>query len=233
MASVVSDVTTLVEAASAVQESAQDSGLDAAPTANLERELAAFRLIEAWRTHGHRVARVNPIQETPSSIAELELSSFGLSPVDLSETFYAARFLGLPPSPLSTLLDHLNRIYAGPVGVELAQLQNPAERSFIESRIENLRGEYAVGAEDKKFILRRLTESEAGLAIRRTGSDTPETIRFGQSGEVFELVEHLRRSHAGFLAGTSPLSAAEAALSVRVCFAAEEAARTGTVVRIA
>ena len=155
------EVTTLVEAASAVQESAQDSGLDAAPTANLERELAAFRLIEAWRTHGHRVARVNPIQEIPSSIAELELSSFGLSPVDLSETFYAARFLGLPPSPLSTLLDHLNRIYAGPVGVELAQLQNPAERSFIESRIENLRGEYAVGAEDKKFILRRLTESEA------------------------------------------------------------------------
>lgn len=79
----------------------------------------------------------------------------------------------------------------------------------------------------------RVTESEAGLTIRRSGRDTPETIRFGQSGEVFELVEHLRRSHAGFLAGTSPLSAVEAALSVRVCFAAEEAARTGTVVRIA
>ncbi len=78
----------------------------------------------------------------------------------------------------------------------------------------------------------RETESEAGLSIRRAGRDTPETIRFGQSGEVFELVEHLRRSHAGFVAGTSPLSAAAAALSVRVCLAAEESVRVGHAVRL-
>ncbi len=78
----------------------------------------------------------------------------------------------------------------------------------------------------------RVTESEAGLTIRRAGSDTPETIRFGRSGEVFELVEHLRRSHAGFLAGTTPLSAAEAALSVRVCLAAEASVRSGAAVRL-
>lgn len=78
----------------------------------------------------------------------------------------------------------------------------------------------------------RVTESDAGLAIRRAGAEAPETIRFGRSGEVFELVEHLRRSHAGFLAGHSPLSAAEAARAVRVCLAAEEACRAGGEVRL-
>jgi myo-inositol 2-dehydrogenase/D-chiro-inositol 1-dehydrogenase len=78
----------------------------------------------------------------------------------------------------------------------------------------------------------RVTESEAGLSIRRAGAEAPETIRFGQSGEVFELVEHLRRSHAAFLAGTTPLSAEEAALSVRVCLAAEESVRLGRAVAL-
>lgn len=79
----------------------------------------------------------------------------------------------------------------------------------------------------------RVTESNAGLSIRRAGAETAETIRFGRSGEVFELVEHLRRSHAGFLAGTSPLPAAEAALSVRLCLAAEQSVRLGREVPVA
>ena len=78
----------------------------------------------------------------------------------------------------------------------------------------------------------RVTESNAGLSIRRAGAEAPETISFGQSGEVFELVEHLRRSHAAFLAGTTPLSAAEAALSVRLCLAAEESVRLGRAVAL-
>lgn len=78
----------------------------------------------------------------------------------------------------------------------------------------------------------RVTESNAGLSIRRSGAEVPESIAFGRSGEVFELVEHLRRSHAGFLAGTSPLPAREAARSVRLCLAAEEAVRTGAEVRL-
>ena len=78
----------------------------------------------------------------------------------------------------------------------------------------------------------RVTQSDAGLSIRRSGAEAAETIRFGRSGEVFELVEHLKRSHAGFLAGVSPMPAAEAALSVRVCLAAAESVRLGREVRI-
>ncbi|MCC6717479.1 MAG: Gfo/Idh/MocA family oxidoreductase [Acetobacteraceae bacterium] len=77
----------------------------------------------------------------------------------------------------------------------------------------------------------RVTESDAGLSIRRGGA-AAETMRFGRSGEVFELVEHLKRSHAGFLAGVSPMPAADAALSVRLCLAAEESVRVGGEVKV-
>ncbi len=78
----------------------------------------------------------------------------------------------------------------------------------------------------------RVTESDAGLSIRRAGAAAAESIRFGRSGEVFELVEHLRRSHAGFLAGESLMPAAAAALAVRVCLAAEAACGMAGVVAI-
>ncbi len=152
------EVTTLVEAASAVQESG--ASLGPRTGGDFERELKVFRLISAWREHGHRVARVNPIHAAPASVPELELPAFGLSASDLTETFHAPELLGFGSGTLSDLLETLSKTYGGPVGVELAQMQNPAERAFIESRIEQLRGDYSVGVEDKKFILRRLTESE-------------------------------------------------------------------------
>ena len=45
--------------------------------------------------------------------------------------------------------------------IELLQIQTPSEREFIEKKIEAFQGNYAVPLEDKKFILRRLTESES------------------------------------------------------------------------
>lgn len=78
----------------------------------------------------------------------------------------------------------------------------------------------------------RVTESSAGLSILRQGAEGQEVKRFGRSGEVFELVVLLRRCHEGIAAGTSPMPAREAAISVRLCLAAEEACRSGGEVRV-
>ena len=153
------EVTTLVEAASEMADAG--AALQGDNSLDFERELSAFRLIEAYRDFGHLVARINPIFENPTTAPELELSRFGLDSIDPATPLHAARFLGLPPSPIGTLVAALRKIYSGPIGVELAQLQDTEERKFVESRIESLNGDYSVSTEDKKFILKRLTESEA------------------------------------------------------------------------
>ena len=153
------EVTTLVEAASAAQLTPTDSS--STTSLDFERELKAYRLIEAYREQGHLIAKVNPIFDNPSQVPTLELSQFGLSDSDLDQTFHSARFLSMPPSPLRAIIGKLKQIYSGPVGIELAQLRLPEERSFIQEKFESLQGNYSVPAEDKKFILKRLTESEA------------------------------------------------------------------------
>ncbi len=153
------EVTTLVEAASAVQA---EGGLRTGSMTGeeLERELRAYQLIEAYREHGHLLARVNPLEEFVPSVPELELSRFGFADSDLDETFHAAKFAGLGACTLRVLIETLKAVYAGPVGIELFHLQAGAEREFIQTRFESLRGNYSVPADDKKFILKRLTESE-------------------------------------------------------------------------
>ena len=153
------EVTTLVEAASAV-ENTGGLQIGANSSSDLEREFKAFRLIDAYREHGHLLANVNPVFENPTHVPELDLSRFGFSDSDLDQPFQAAKFVGLPPSSLRTLISTLQSIYCGPVGIELAHLQTEVERDFVQTRFESLRGNYTVSAEDKKFILKRLTESE-------------------------------------------------------------------------
>ncbi len=153
------EVTTLVEAASAV-ELMGGIQTGTTPSNDLEREFKVFRLIDAYRESGHLLAKVNPVFENPATVPELELSRFGFSETDLDQPFHAAKFIGLSPSPLRTIIATLQSIYCGPVGIELAHLQTEVERDFVQTRFESLRGNYTVSAEDKKFILKRLTESE-------------------------------------------------------------------------
>ncbi|MBC7396717.1 MAG: 2-oxoglutarate dehydrogenase E1 component [Bdellovibrionales bacterium] len=143
-----------------------ESGV-AAPGANTsaplhwENEVKVFQLIQAYRNHGHLIAKVNPIFQNPTTTPELELARFGLSENSMGETYQAGSFLGLGATTLKSILDHLRKVYANTVGVELLQIQNPIERSFIEKKLESLQAGFVVSKDDKKFILKRLTDSES------------------------------------------------------------------------
>src|SRR5437016_2897338 len=45
------------------------------------------RLIAAYRDLGHLLARIDPLEDPPTSHEQLELQFFGLSPADLDKTF--------------------------------------------------------------------------------------------------------------------------------------------------
>jgi len=130
------------------------------PSTDWVGELKVYQLIFAYQTHGHFLAKVNPIYANPDTLPELELSRFGLSDADLDRTFSSAAFLGLEPAPLKDILAYLRKVYCGPVGIELLQIQDSNEREWVEKKIESLAGNYTVSREDKEFIFRRLTESE-------------------------------------------------------------------------
>jgi hypothetical protein len=66
------------------------------------------------------------------------------------------------------------------------------------------------------------------LLVGPAGMAPPERIELqGNSGEVFELEEQIRRTTAAFAAGRTLVGAREAAKSVIVCLEAERAVREG------
>jgi myo-inositol 2-dehydrogenase/D-chiro-inositol 1-dehydrogenase len=79
----------------------------------------------------------------------------------------------------------------------------------------------------------RITDAAAGLSILRAGAAAPERHSFPDSGELYELREHLRRSIEAFRRNESPVPAAEARRAVILCLAAEEACRTGATISLA
>lgn len=140
---------------------AESLAMGTAQTKTLDTEFKVYSLIQAYKNYGHLIAKVNPIFENPTTTPELELSAFGLGDKNLEESFAAGSFLGLGNASLNTILTHLKKVYAGTIGTELLQLQNPIERAFIEKKLESFQGNYTVSNDDKKFILARLTASEA------------------------------------------------------------------------
>jgi myo-inositol 2-dehydrogenase/D-chiro-inositol 1-dehydrogenase len=72
------------------------------------------------------------------------------------------------------------------------------------------------------------------LLVGPPGMAAPERIALeGQSGEVFELEEEIRRTTEAFAAGRTLIGAREAAKSVIVCLEAERAVREGREVALA
>ncbi len=133
----------------------------ATPATDWIGELKVYQLIQAYRERGHLIAQLNPLLENPTTHPELALETFALEESDLSKTFISARFLGLENTTLANIISYLKKVYCGSVGVEVTQIQNSEERSWIEKKIESLDGNYTVTIQDKKFILNRLTASES------------------------------------------------------------------------
>ena len=123
----------------------------------VEKEFGVYRLIQAYREKAHLVARTNPIRERKDRGANLDLKYFGLSDADLSTTFAAGSFLGLANASLKDILDRLNKIYCGSVGVEYRYIVDQKQLDWLEKEIET--GLYQpLSLEQERRILEKLNQ---------------------------------------------------------------------------
>src|SRR5690606_16707629 len=142
----------------------QQNGLAAAPNYSgipekIQKEFKVLNLIEGYRTRGHLFTKTNPVRERRIFTPSLALENFGLSDTDLDTVFDAAKEVGLQPSSLRQIVDHLRKIYCQHIGVEYMYIRDPEVRKWIQGRLnvnENMPG---FSAEQKKHILSKLNEA--------------------------------------------------------------------------
>ncbi|PIQ43432.1 MAG: 2-oxoglutarate dehydrogenase E1 component [Gammaproteobacteria bacterium CG11_big_fil_rev_8_21_14_0_20_46_22] len=138
---------------------------------DVEKEIAVMHLIESYRAFGHLKAKLDPLGlQTPYEHPSLTLETHGLSSADLSKTFFAAHFVVGKESTLKSLIETLEAIYCGSVGVEYEHISNNDERYWLREQLEQ--SPQAFTADEQKRILKDLVAAdglEKYLALKYVG----------------------------------------------------------------
>ncbi|MDT8036262.1 2-oxoglutarate dehydrogenase E1 component [Brucella melitensis] len=142
----------------------------------------AIMMIRAYRMRGHLHANLDPLglAEKPNDYNELEPENYGFTPADYNRKIFIDNVLGLEYATVPEMLDILKHTYCGAIGVEFMHISDPAEKAWIQERIEGPDKKVAFTPEGKKAILSKLIEAEGFeqfIDVKYKG-----TKRFGLDG---------------------------------------------------
>ena len=117
------------------------------------------QLIHAYRTRGHIMADTDPLEYRQRSHPDLDIVTHGLTLWDLDREFATGGFGGEKFIKLRKILGILRDSYCRTVGIEYMYIQSPAERLWIQERVEV--GVQTFPREEQLRILRKLNSAEA------------------------------------------------------------------------
>ncbi|HLS48676.1 MAG TPA: multifunctional oxoglutarate decarboxylase/oxoglutarate dehydrogenase thiamine pyrophosphate-binding subunit/dihydrolipoyllysine-residue succinyltransferase subunit [Actinomycetaceae bacterium] len=129
------------------------------PDTELAKPARIAEVINAYRTNGHLMADVDPLAYRQRRHPDLDITTHGLTLWDLDRTFPTGGFAGTTRLPLRDILGILRDSYCRTVGVEYMHIQDPAEREWLQGRIETPYEKLSV--EEHLHILRKLGQAEA------------------------------------------------------------------------
>lgn len=114
---------------------------DVSGTPATESDLVArtLRLVNAHRSRGHLKARISPLETTQTrrpQPADLDIERYHFTAEDLNQVVPCAGFRGRSSMKLADLLQELDQIYCGGIGLEINHLRTEAERLWLFSRFE-------------------------------------------------------------------------------------------------
>src|SRR3990167_8141440 len=103
----------------------------------LEHEVKVIELIQGYREMAYLIADVNPLDRSPQTHPLLELKNFGLTEADLDKKTHVGQLLGLGVVTLREIIAALKRFYCSPIAVDIAHIEDPKSRNWIQKRVES------------------------------------------------------------------------------------------------
>ncbi|MEZ5890677.1 MAG: 2-oxoglutarate dehydrogenase E1 component [Xanthobacteraceae bacterium] len=147
--------------------------------------IRALMLIRAYRIRGHLAADLDPLGlEPPREHPELDPRSYGFADSDFDRRIFLDHVLGLEFGTLRQILAILKRTYCQTLGVEFMHISDPAQKGWLQERIEGPAKEISFTREGKRAILNKLVEAEGFerfcdlkfTATKRFGLDGAESM---------------------------------------------------------
>ncbi len=122
----------------------------------LRKAASAASLVDSIRAYGHLAAQIDPLGNTPPGTPELTPEFHGLTEADLGVIPGAA--LGYSEPTAADVVARLRSLYSSHIGFEFDHLGEAAERGWLREQIESGRVHEPLSTDEKKAVLRRLTE---------------------------------------------------------------------------
>jgi len=126
------------------------------------KRVAVTQLVAAYRFLGSHWANLDPLQrqERPP-IPELDPASYGFTDADMDVVFNISNtYFGQETASLRDLLNFLRDTYCRSIGAEFMYIGDPAEKRWLQERLESIRSTPSFASEKKLQILDRLTAAE-------------------------------------------------------------------------
>lgn len=122
----------------------------------------ATELVRNIRAYGHLSAKINPLESPPDLVALLQPATYHLTATDLKSLAARAVFADAPTA-LATAWDvvnYLTAIYTGTTAFEFRQIQDVAERDWLDQYVEQGNARPHLTPGEKRDLLQRLISVE-------------------------------------------------------------------------
>ena len=132
----------------------------AAATGDVYQQIRVDGLVYAYRTLGHSIADLDPLDDISRENPLLSLRELGFDEKDLEMQVSSRFFREGRVMSLRQMIDELEAIYCATVGTEFMHIQNPKIRNWVRDRLENRNLALKADAGLHREILRKLHEAE-------------------------------------------------------------------------
>ncbi len=133
---------------------------NASNTEEIEKQAKVLQLINLYRVRGHLIANLDPLGFQTPYHPELDPATYNFTIWDMDRYFITGGFSGLKTATLRQILEILQKTYCEKIGVEYMHIQNPAEKVWLQSKMEPIQNIPDFSPEVKKRILDKLIIAE-------------------------------------------------------------------------
>ncbi len=126
----------------------------------IRKQQVILRMIRNFRVRGHLQAHIDPLGQETQYHADLDPATYGLTIWDFDRTFVTGGLAGKEEANLRTILSIVRDTYTQRIGVEFMHIQDHEERLWLQDRMEMTRNQPKLTPEQKRRILRKLSEAE-------------------------------------------------------------------------
>lgn len=136
------------------------AGSPAADREYMLKQARIYNLLFTYRSLGHQVAKLDPLQLATPEETPLDLHHFKLDESDLDTPFDSGKLAGGGERTLREIIDVLEKTYCQTIGVEYMHMQNFEQRRWLRDRMESCENVGSFSKRKKRRILNRVLAAE-------------------------------------------------------------------------